>query len=101
MDPCGSCPCDVVEIELIVEKELGDEEFCSGLDLFYGDFEVLFWGGAVDVFFGVAGAADAEAVVVGEVVDEVVGVGKVHVGEFAGCGSFGGIAAESEEVFDS
>ena len=75
MDSCGSCPCDVVEIELIVEKELGDEEFCPGLDLFYGDFEVLFWGGAVDVFFGVAGAADAEAVVVGEVVDEVVGVG--------------------------
>src|SRR5688572_16754592 len=60
-DPCLARALDEAEVVLAVEEELRDQELGPALDLVPGPAQVVVSGARLGVLLGVAGAADAEA----------------------------------------
>src|SRR5207302_10076878 len=60
-----------VEVELVVEEELGDQEARPGLDLLLREVEVVVEVGRLGVHLGKACATDAEVVAVRDQLDQL------------------------------
>src|SRR5262249_4163842 len=94
-------PLDKVEVESVIEEELGDDEIQAGVDLLLEVSKILVGRGRLDVPLGVACSADAKRVIlVTDQGDELGSVAKASLYRGKGFLADRRISSKREDVLD-
>src|SRR5262249_20177885 len=97
------CAIDEVEVDAVVEEQLGDHEVEAGVDLGAKVRDVAVEIAALDVPLGAAGAAEADllAVALADEADQVGGVAEAAGGALEALLPGRGVATQGHDVVDA